>query len=183
MNSNIQVTFSYKKQFIHVFYSQAKLALCQKLTHVHLFKFILKCTIINAIIPVLEIAPFFLNSSKCLVLVNFFFKEHFIENLEFICWTYCIKLPISFCLQRRGPGNSFIFFHGVVTQDQINSILVKEVHLNLLHVLNTEDDFYFNPTIFVTIILKMKERVILKRESTLEKSNTLPVGTHPQNYS
>lgn len=141
MNSNIQVTFSYKKQFIHVFYSQAKLALCQKLTHVHLFKFILKCTIINAIIPVLEIAPFFLNSSKCLVLVNFFFKEHFIENLEFICWTYCIKLPISFCLQRRGPGNSFIFFHGVVTQDQINSILVKEVHLNLLHVLNTEDDF------------------------------------------
>lgn len=77
MNSSIQVTFSYKKQFIHVFYSKAKVALCQKLTHVHLFKFILKCTIINAIIPVLEIAPFFLNSSKCLVLVNFFFLRTF----------------------------------------------------------------------------------------------------------
>lgn len=80
MNSSIQVTFSYKKQFIHVFYSKAKLALCQKLTHVHLFKFILKCTIINAII--LEIVPFFLNSLKCLVLVKKKFKVHFIENLE-----------------------------------------------------------------------------------------------------
>lgn len=62
--------------------------------------------------------------------------------------TYCIKLPISFCLQRRGPGNSFVFFHSVVTQDQINSILIKEGLQNLVHVSNTEADFYFNPTNF-----------------------------------
>lgn len=80
MNSSIQVTFSYKKQFIHVFYSQAKLALCQKLTHVHLFKFILKCTIINAII--LEIVPFFLKFIEMPCTGKKNFKVHFIENLE-----------------------------------------------------------------------------------------------------
>lgn len=79
MNSSIQVTFSYKKQFIHVFYSKAKLALCQKLTHVHLFKFILKCTIINAII--LEIVPFF-QFIEMPCTGKFFLKVHFIENLE-----------------------------------------------------------------------------------------------------
>lgn len=184
MNSNIQVTFSYKKQFIHVFYSQAKLALCQKLTHVHLFKFILKCTIINAII--LEIVPFFLNSLKCLVLVKKNLKYISSKIQNYTCWTYCIKLPISFCLQRRGPGNSFIFFHSVVTQDQINSILVKEVHLNLPNVLNTKDDFYFNPTIFCYLNIENEgESDSDKGEHSLklETSNSLPVETHPQNYS